>query len=318
MIHCALCFHDPGDRYKTAYCALLSCFEHTSERIHVHVLIDDSAREGRPWLEDLCSRYGHSISFYEHVTIPQDVLDTFPGGYVAIYTEASLYRMCLHEQLPEDVDRVIYFDFDVIFERDIADLWNMELGDAWMLAAHDPSRRWSRAKKGYYLKALDIDEHRYFNSGVLLINLKALREASKNGNIFWKAYMDGAPLFRTLNVTVFDQDLLNHLLSRDREKLLLTDESFNYELCLHDRRFLRMEELTGKILHFPALKPWEKLFPAQLVYWKYYNRTPWADEVFPLIEARIFDPTDRIWPFLMWLWRRHASLRWLARLRGCR
>jgi lipopolysaccharide biosynthesis glycosyltransferase len=212
----------------------------------------------------------------------------------------------------------VYFDFDVIFERDIAELWNMELGEAWMLAAHDPERVWSRAKKSYYLKALDIDEGRYFNSGVLLMNLKALREASRNGNVFWKAYIDGAEKFCTLRFTVFDQDLLNYLLSRDHEKLLLTDASFNYELCLGDRRFLHLKDMKGRILHFPALKPWEKFFPAQLVYWKYYSKTPWADEVFPLIEERMFDPTDRIWPFLMRLWRSHASLRWLARLRGSR
>ena len=318
MIHCALCFHDSGERYKTVYCALLSCFENTSERIHVHALIDASAAPCKPWLEELCARYGNSITFYENVKVPKEVLDTFPGGYVAIYTEASLYRMCLHEQLPEEVEKVVYFDFDVIFERDIADLWNMELGDAWMLATHDPERVWSKAKQEYYIKALDLDEKRYFNSGVLLMNLKALREASKDGNVFWKAYIAGAKKFRTLKITVFDQDLLSHLLSRDHEKLLLTDVSFNYELCLRDRRFLRLKDLKGKILHFPALKPWEKFFPAQLVYWKYYSRTPWADEVFPLIEDRMFDPTDRIWPFLMWLWRRHASLRWLARLRGSR
>ena len=69
MIHCAICFHDPTDRYKTAYCALLSCFENTSERIHVHALIDASAAPCKPWLEELCVRYGNSITFYARVVI---------------------------------------------------------------------------------------------------------------------------------------------------------------------------------------------------------------------------------------------------------
>lgn len=60
--------------------------------------------------------------------IPQEVFNAFPGGYVQHYSEASLYRMCLHEYIPAEVEKVIYFDFDIIFERDIADLWNMELG----------------------------------------------------------------------------------------------------------------------------------------------------------------------------------------------
>ena len=226
--------------------------------------------------------------------------------------------MCLHEQLPEDVEKVVYFDCDIIFERDVADLWNMELGDAWMIAAHDPERVWSARKKKYYLGALHIEEDRYFNSGVLLMNLKAIREASREENVFWRAYRRGAEYFSTLKFPVFDQDLLNYMLSGDREKLKLVDASFNYELCLFDRRFLRMKELEGKILHFPSLKPWQKFFPAQLEYWKYFIKSPWRDEALPMIEERMFDPKDRIWPVLLWIWRRHESLRWLARLRGAR
>jgi len=314
MIHCAVCFHDSGTMYKTVYCALLSCFENTSEPVHVHALIDDSVKPNKHWLEELCTSRGHAITFYENVDVPRDVVELFPGGTVVGYTEASLYRMCLHEQLPEDVEKVVYFDCDIIFERDIADLYDMELGDAWVIATHDPERVWSRRKKGYYLKALDIEEERYFNSGVMLMNLKALREASREENVFWRAYRRGAEDFAKLRFTVFDQDLLNHMLSRDREKCLLVDASFNYELCLFDRRFLRLEELKGKILHFPALKPWQKFFPAQLAYWKYYLKSPWADEALPLIEERMFDPKDRIWPLLMWIWRRHGSFRWMSRL----
>ena len=319
MIHCALCFHDSGGMHKAVWCALRSCFAHASDTVHVHALVDASAAEGRPHLERLCAETGNRITFYDHVSVPGDIVEMFPGGKVGVYTEASLYRMCLHEQLPEEVEKVVYFDFDVIFERDVADLWSMDTGDAWMIAAHDPQRKWSARKKSYYLKALGIEEGRYFNSGVLLMNLRALRRASREGgNVFWKAYRDNREAFSRLRFTVFDQDLLNFMLSGDREKLLLVDPSFNYELCLFDRRFRRLEELEGKILHFPSLKPWQKFFPAQLAYWKYYAQSPWADETFPLIEERMFDPKDRIWPLLMWIWRRHEAFRWLARLRGSR
>lgn len=222
--------------------------------------------------------------------------------------------MCLHEQLPEDIEKVVYFDCDIIFERDIVELWNMELGNAWMIATHDSERVWTKKKKESYLEALDIEEDRYFNSGVLVMNLKALREASREGNVFWQAYREGREKFSTLGYPVFDQDVLNLMLSRDREKLLLTDIAYNYELCQHDRRFLRLKELKGKICHFAALKPWEKFFPASMVYWKYYVKSPWRDEVLPLIEERIFDTNDRIWPLLCWIWRKHASFRWMSHL----
>ena len=81
--------------------------------------------------------------------VPRDVVGLFPKGKVGGYTEASLFRMCLHEQLPEEVEKVVYFDCDIIFERDIAELWNLELGNAWMIATHDSERVWSKRKKEY-------------------------------------------------------------------------------------------------------------------------------------------------------------------------
>lgn len=314
MIHCAICFHDNGTMYKTVYCALLSCFENASEPVHVHALIDDSVKPNKHWFEELCASTGNQITFYENVDVPRDVVGFFPKGKVGAYTEASLFRMCLHEQLPEEVEKVVYFDCDIIFERDIAELWNLELGNAWMIATHDSERVWSKRKKEYYLNALNIDEDRYFNSGVLVMNLKALREASREENVFWRAYRQGAEAFSKLKFVVYDQDLLNYMMSRDHEKLLFTDIAFNYEVCLFDRRFLRLDELKGKVAHFAALKPWEKFFPASMLYWKYYVKTPWRDEALPLIEERMFDPKDRIWPLLRWIWKRHESFRWLARL----
>lgn len=299
--------------YKTVYCALLSLFEHVSDSVHVHALIDESVIPYKHWLQNLCESFHNTISFYESVDVPNDIVAMFPGN-VGVYTKASLFRMCLHEYLPENVNKVIYFDCDIIFERDIAELWNKDLGSAWMVAAHDPERVWSARKKKYYLDALNIEEKRYFNSGVLLMNLKELRAASKKENVFWHTYRQKADYFSTLKFPVFDQDLLNHMLSGDTEKLKLVDATYNYELCLHDRRFMRMKEMQGMILHFPALKPWQKFFPAQMIYWKYFLKSPWKEEALPMIEERIFDTSDRIWPLLLWIWKRHEWFRWLTKL----
>ena len=318
MIHCALCFHDSGTMHKTVYCAVRSILENSSEKVHIHLLIDDTVIPNKHWFEELCAEFDSPLSFYDNVTVPDDVVGLYPNGRVGNYTQASLFRMCLHEQLPEEVEKVIYLDCDIIVERDIADFWNLELSDAWAVATHDSERRWSSRKKEYYLKALNIPEERYFNSGVLLMNLKALREASKDENIFWKAYKELSAQFSSLKFQVYDQDLLNYMLCNDHDKLKLVDADFNYELCLWDRRFMRLEEMKGKILHYAALKPWEKFFPATLAYWKYYAKSPWRDEVLPMLEERMFDPKDRIWPILLWIMRRHTSLRWISRLYGAR
>ena len=66
--------------YKTVYCALLSCFEHASDHVHVHMLIDESVAPYKHWLEELCASFQNPVTFYENVEVPDDVVNTVPRG----------------------------------------------------------------------------------------------------------------------------------------------------------------------------------------------------------------------------------------------
>lgn len=315
MIHCALCFSNNGDFYQSAYVALLSCFANTTTPLHVHMVVDDSVTPQRSYFEELCAAHGHRLTIHPAPPLPDSVLSLFRGNAIAAYTAASLYRLCLHELI--EADKLIYFDCDIVFERDVADLAAIDVEGAFMAAAHDPERKWSLHKKRYYLNRLGIAEDRYFNSGVLVMNLKALREASAaspDGNLFWTYYRDLAARHPQLPYPIYDQDMLNAMLSTDRERLVLIDASFNYELCLFKRRCLPLDALAGKILHFAALKPWEKFFPVHLAYWNYYARTPWGGETFMRISQRLFDRKDTRMRMLMDVWRSPGPFRWLWNL----
>lgn len=312
MLHCAVCFNNRDEFYQQAYVALLSCFANTREAIHLHMVVDESVTPFLHYFKSLCAEYGHTLTVYPPPTIPDDVRGLFRELHR--YTDASLYRLCFHEII--DADTLVYFDCDIVFERDIADFAAAEgiqnFGQALMAATHDPERVWRRRKKHYYLDRLDIREDRYFNSGVLLLNLKALREAGPN--VFWEQYRQLAPLWATLPFDIFDQDLLNIFLSRDEQRLVLRDASFNYELCLHDRRFLPLESLSGKVLHFAALKPWMKFFPAHLAYWKYHALSPWSDTTFARMSQRLQDPADKWMASTLSAWKHPKFQRWMAKI----
>lgn len=308
MLHCALCFQNRGDFYQTAYVALLSCLARATTTLHVHLVTEDSFPHRHPF-EALCAQWGHSLTWHSPPPLPGELLDLFRPGALHGYTEGSLYRLQLHEIIP--ADKLVYVDCDIVFERDVADLYTLDMGDAWLLAAHDPERRWSRGKKRAYLQRLGIAECRYFNSGVLLMNLKALREASAHGNVFWRYYRDLAARHPDLPYPLYDQDMLNAIFSTDRQRLRLVDASFNYELCLFQRRFLPPEALEGRILHFAALKPWEKFFPAHLAYWRWFALSPWGGTCLDRIASRFFDPGDARMRMLMDVWRRPGPFRWL-------
>lgn len=312
MIDCAIGFQNRGDFYKSAYMTLLSCFKNTSESIRMHMVIDESVKPFIHYFQDLCAEHGHALFLHDAPDIPADIIALFRNNSIDTYSAGCLYRLYMHELI--DVDKLVYFDCDIIFERDIAELYNLEIGEAYAIATHDPARKWSRHKASYYLKKLNIDKHRYFNSGVMVLNLKKIRQDSHAGNVFWKYYHELYSRVPHLSYPLYDQDLLNAMLSRDLEKLILTEPGFNYEVCLFARRFSPFGELDGKILHFAALKPWSKFFPVHLHYWKYHAQSPWKQETFSRISDRFFDRTDRRMRALMFMWRHPACFDWLYAL----
>lgn len=86
------------------------------------------------------------------------------------FTEAMWYRLLLPELLP-DVARVLYLDVDTLALDDLAPLWATDLGGAYVGAVTNvfqPDHLFHAAELGVRVQD-------YFNSGVLLLDLGALR-----------------------------------------------------------------------------------------------------------------------------------------------
>ena len=73
----------------------------------------------------------------------------------------SLLRLALHEILPEE-DRVLWLDIDTIVNADITDLMKTDLDGCYVAAAEEPIR--------------SKDPFLYFNAGVMILDLKKLRD----------------------------------------------------------------------------------------------------------------------------------------------
>lgn len=90
---------------------------------------------------------------------------------------AAYLRLLIPELLPRDVERVIYLDTDLVVLDDIQELWEMDLEGKPLGAVPDlgilASSRMRRQKE----ETLGIEEGElYFNSGVMVMDLKAWRE----------------------------------------------------------------------------------------------------------------------------------------------
>ncbi len=79
-------------------------------------------------------------------------------------------RLFVETFLPDTLDKIIYLDADVVVLGSLSELWNSELEDSFVAAVPDLKMRYShRQRLGL------TDDYQYFNSGVLLINLKKWR-----------------------------------------------------------------------------------------------------------------------------------------------
>ncbi|OKH55216.1 glycosyl transferase [Calothrix sp. HK-06] len=93
-------------------------------------------------------------------------------------TIAAYYRLLIPEFLPTETEKAIYIDSDVIVRSDIEALWNQDVGDNYLLAVQDMGAPLVSSPRGlvnYQELGIPAD-YKYFNSGVLVFNLKKWRQ----------------------------------------------------------------------------------------------------------------------------------------------
>jgi len=113
-------------------------------------------------------------------------------------------RLVLDKLLPADVDRVIYLDCDVMVCQPIETLYDIDMGGKPIAAAFDPFHLGITKGRDVRQKQTPFDTgDRYFNSGVLLIDLKRYAAVDLPAKIY---AMADSGMLKTL---FFDQDLLN-------------------------------------------------------------------------------------------------------------
>lgn len=91
------------------------------------------------------------------------------------FTLTIYFRLFIPAMFPE-YDKAIYIDSDVVVAGDIADLFDIEIGDSFLGACNDLSIADVPPLVAYTENAVGVKKHEYVNSGVLLMNLKKLRD----------------------------------------------------------------------------------------------------------------------------------------------
>lgn len=116
--------------------------------------------------------------FYD-IKICDDMLEDAP--VTDRYPHEMYYRIFAAKFLPADVDRILYLDPDLIVLKNLEDLYNTDLGSNFFAAASHVNKPLQKINE----IRLQMDKRGpYINSGVMLMNIKLLRELQDYEEVF--------------------------------------------------------------------------------------------------------------------------------------
>lgn len=189
-----------------------------------------------------------------------DVKEAFKNAYETRKITVDAYYRLLIPEIITHYDRVIYSDVDVVFDKDLSNLLNVEFKDNLILARHDS------VPDPKYLESVNLDHKKYINSGFMLFNLKKIRLIN-NTNSLIKSLVKK-------NFRYQDQDIINICFIN---KIGFLENKFNYTF-LDNRNKIDIDNVS--VFHYTGAKPWNKIVPFGDVWWQYYRKSIFYDENF--------------------------------------
>lgn len=169
----------------------------------------------------------------------------------AHFTKETYFRFLADKYLPQDIDKVLYLDPDIVINGSIQDFYSRSFYDSNNKEMALVACEEKEISKNYtHLQELNMPEKcKYFNAGVLLISLKLMRKEFDIENVYsiLTNYKNG--------LVYLDQDILNMLF---HDKVIFEDYRL-YNIMPHnildDQRDLIQR---ASVIHFAGpSKPWK-------------------------------------------------------------
>lgn len=182
------------------------------------------------------------------------------------FTLTIYFRLFIPAMFPE-YDKGIYIDSDVVLTDDIAKLFDTDIGDNFIGACNDLSIADIPPLVAYTENAVGVKGKEYINSGVLLMNLKKMRECDFEGHFL-----------NLLNTYHFDsiapdQDYINAMCNG---KIYYLDEVWD---AMPNEAKPPIKDT--KIIHYNLFsKPWcYDNIQYEEFFWKYAEDSGYLDEI---------------------------------------
>ncbi|TXJ44170.1 DUF4422 domain-containing protein [Brachyspira aalborgi] len=288
-----VCFSSDNNYIKYLSVAIESLIEHSNENNNYDILIFE--KEIKQHFKD---KILFQISKHKNISVRFINIKVLANKYLSNinrainhYNESIFYRYFI-PQLLKKYNKVVYLDCDLIILDDIADLYNIDLENNSLGAVRDiEMHRWLKDRKIRQEK-IDFnnnmgikDSTKYFNSGVLVMNLKKMRELNSTSKLI------NITLDKLKTMWVGDQDVLNGFFYDDVKYI---DTSWNIEwivqlkikdwsIEIDEKSYFEYKNAlrNPKIIHYCDIyKPWKSPeLELASIWWKYARMTDFYEEI---------------------------------------
>ena len=148
---------------------------------NIHILSEDLSNENK---ESLLKHYDKN-NFNVLITDMAERIAACAGKMHTrdYYSKATYFRVYIPEMFPQ-YDKALYLDSDIALNADVSELYNFELGEHCVGAVTCEAVDTTPVFTEYAESYLGFKLPKYFNAGVMVLNLKAFRETRFKDRFF--------------------------------------------------------------------------------------------------------------------------------------
>ena len=247
--------------------------------VSIHSLIENSSKEYyyaiKVLYTNICEENKKKILKYERENVKIEFVDLnyyieeikdklFTRDY---YTKTTYFRLFIPNIYPQ-YNKVIYLDSDTVLLGDVAELYHQDMGSNLVAVVPDDIIQNEEIFQEYVEKVVGVaDYRRYFNAGVLVMNLDEMRKSKFQEKFLY--------LLETVKFAVVqDQDYLNRL-CKGRTKIL--ENGWNRMPVPNNKT--KVEKLN--LIHYNLnYKPWHyDGIVYEEYFWQYAEKTEYYEDI---------------------------------------
>ena len=176
------------------------CRSHENIEVEIYLAYHDLRKQDIERLQKIIS------CFKDKTLHPLDVGGEFAAKMSVQdrFSCETYYRILAVEMLPQNMDRILYLDADMLIKKDLTKVYETFIGETCPFVVCDDIEGHARGSYKSTLNRVAIPHGcKYFNAGFMLMNLNYLRMRNSVGYIVDAFYRERYPFH--------DQDILNHM-----------------------------------------------------------------------------------------------------------